>query len=183
MWQGWRVHSFNHLFIFHPITHYLIIYSPIGVPLNRAWPTQHWEGSWGCSFRSRTRTQRSVPPKTWRRWVWGGWGRTASCRPGRLGSREAGAGRRSRRRCRADPLPKSSGRARVHCTSSPPSGCRAAACPTTRPRGGRGGRSTRGEVGRWGGEELTPEELRGCCSFPRRPDTGLVLLRQLVLSH
>lgn len=24
-----------------------------------------------------------------------------------------------------------------------------------------------------------PEELGGCCSFPRRPDTGLELLRQL----
>lgn len=142
---------FIHPLVYFPsnYTLYLIIYSPIEVPLNRAWPTQHWEGSWDCSFQLRMRSwmQRSVPPKTWHHWVWGDWGRTASCHPGRLGSREVGAGRRSRCRCQPDPLLYSSGRARAHCTSSPPSGCQAAECLTTRLQGGRGGRSTRGVGG------------------------------------
>lgn len=151
MWQGWRVRSFIHLFFFFPsnYTLYLIIYSPIEVPLNRAWPTRHWEGSWDCSFQSRMRSwmQRSVPPRTWHHWVLGGWGRTASCHPGRLGSGEAAAGRRSRCHCRPEPLLNSCGRARAHCTSSPPSDCQAAVCPTAHRQEGRAGRSMRGVGG------------------------------------
>lgn len=33
--------------------------------------------------------------------------------------------------------------------------------------------------GHWGDEALMAEELGGGCSFPRRPDTGRELLRQL----
>lgn len=185
MWQGWRVRSFIQSFIFHPITRHLIVRPLVGVSLNRAWPTRHWGGSGECSYRLRTSwTQQSVPPRTWRRWVLGGWGRTASCHPGRPGSEGAGAGRRrmrrrhqSRRRPhrRPGPLPSSSGRARARYTSSPPAGCPAAGRPTARQRGGMGGRSTRGAGGRWGGEALTPWGWRGFCSFQRRPDTGSVL--------
>lgn len=148
MWQGWRVYSLIHSFIFHPVTRCLIIYSLTEVVLNRAWSTRNWEGSWECRFQLRMSwIQQSVPPRTWHRWVWGGWGRSASCHPGRPGSGEAGAGRQSRRRCRQELLQSSFGRARARCTSSPPSDCPAAECPTARQQGGQDGQSMRGVGG------------------------------------
>lgn len=100
MWQGWSVYSLFHLLIFHQISTMVFFSSntllsvlPLQVVLNKAWPTLYGEGSWGCSFPWRTRSwmQRSVPPRTWRRWALEDWGRTANCHPGRPGSGEAGA--------------------------------------------------------------------------------------------
>lgn len=148
--------------------------------LSTVWPTPRWERFWQCSFRWRTNwVWWNVPPKTWHRSVWAGWGKTASCHPGRLGSGEAGEERRSRCRCQPECLLDTCGWAKVHCTSSPPSGCPAAGSPRNLQEGDRGGRSWRGVVGRWEGEARTLEERWGCCSSPHRQDTGLGLLRQL----
>lgn len=135
-----------HPFVYFPSNYTLfIIYPPIEVPLNRAWPTRYWEGSWDCSFPLRMTSwmQRSVPPRTWRHWAWGDWGRTLNCHPGRPGSGEAGAGRQSRCHSQPEPLQNTAGRARAHCTSIPPLDCPAAGCLM----GDRGGQSMRGVGG------------------------------------
>lgn len=147
MWQDCKsIHSSIGLFSIQ--LNYSILYTLIEVPLNRAWPTQHWEGSWECSFQLTTSWMYlSVPPRTWLHWVLGGLGRTVSCHLERPGSAEAGAGRQSRCHCQPEPLLNISGRARAHCTSSPPEDCPAAVCPMAQQVGGKGGQSTRGVGG------------------------------------
>lgn len=123
------------------------------------WPTLHWERSWQCSFQWRTNwVWWSVPPKTWHRWVLVGWGKTVSCHPGKPDSGEVGAERQSMGRCQPELHLGTYGWAMVHCTSSPPSGCPAAASLMILQEEGRGGQSWRGVVGRWEGEAQTPVE-------------------------
>lgn len=153
MWQDYS----SLIFLFH---YNFSRVRPFLTCLSTVWPIPHWERSWQCRFQWRMNwVWGNVPPKTWHRLVLVGWGKTVSCHPGRPGSGEAGVERQSRCRCQPEHLLDTYAWPKVHCTSSPPSGCLAAGSPMILQEGDRGGQSLRGVVGHWEGEARPPEEL------------------------